>query len=91
MRFGNRININNKDYRLYGEPLRSYWELIPNKPSLGSFSSSPLDKGYFAQWFIIDGKLYLADFEGRNPFSRHKNAYEDYFGEKGNLFFAFWF
>ena len=91
MPFGNHIIIDDEDYKLYGEPLNSYWEFISNKPNLGAVSSSPLNKGYFAQWILRDNKLYLSDFEGTDILYRHKYVYEDYFGEKEIDFFAFWF
>lgn len=91
MSFGNQIEIQNRTYRLFGESLNSYWELIPNKPSLGSLSSSPLDKGYFANWVLKENKLFLTDFAGSDLWCKTQYTYEDYFGNKGELFFAFWF
>lgn len=91
MGFGNQIIIENEKYRLFGEPLNSYWELIPNKPSLGSLSSSPLDKGYFAKWVIKEDKLFLIDFEGSDLWFKTQYNFEDYFGNKGDQFFAYWF
>lgn len=91
MSYGNQISINNKNYWLYGEPLNSYWELIPNKPNLGSLSSSPLDKGYYAKWLLKKNKLYLVDFKGSDIWCKNNYKYDDYFGAKEDVFFAFWF
>ena len=91
MSYGNQIVIEYKKYRLFGEPLNSYWELISNRPSLGSLSSSPLDKGYFASWLLVDSKLFLTDFKGTDIWCKEEYKYEDYFGSKDNSFFAFWF
>jgi hypothetical protein len=91
MTYGNQILINNNKYWLYGEPLDSYWNLIKNKPNLGSFSTSPLDKGYYAEWLIRDNKMYLIDFNGSDFRGKTKYQFEDFFGTKETPFFAFWF
>ncbi len=91
MAFGNYIYIRNKRFWVCGEPLNSYWEQIDNKPSLSSVNTCPLDKGYFAEWILLNKKLYLTEFYGSDFFCRKQYCFIDYFGEKYYPFFAFWF
>ncbi len=91
MTYGNYIEIKNKKYWLFGELLNTYWNLINNKPELGTLSTSPIDKGYFANWLLLDNKLFLTDFAGSDIWCKKEYKYEDYFGAKDSSFFAFWF
>ena len=90
--FGNYILIENQEYWVNGEPLNSFWERLPNRPSIIGFSSSPLDKGYYAKWQLLSNKLYLLDFYSENNFlSRKAYSFESFFGKKDEAYFAEWF
>lgn len=91
MKYGNTIFIHNNSYRLFGEPLNSFWSLIKNRPRLGSLSTSPLDIGYYADWLLKDNELYLLDFAGSDIFRRNQYEFEQFFGVKNIPFFAYWF
>ena len=87
---GNIITIKGQDYRLYGKPLDQYWQENGNKPAF-SFSSSPLDTGYFAHWIIEDGKLYLLEFTGEIMFSFETVSFESQFPGQTLPLLADWF
>lgn len=92
MRFGNIITIEKKEYWVNGEPLNEYWATLTNKPIILGLSSSPLDKGYFAKWELIENKLFLIDFYGGHALlAQYSYKFQDYFKTSEQPYFAKWF
>lgn len=92
MSFGNIIIIKEKEYFVKDEPSNSYWEKITNKPIILGLSSSPLDRGYYAKWELIEGRLFLIDFYGGHALlSQYSYTFKDYFGTSEQPYFANWF
>jgi len=87
---GNIITIKGQEFRLYGKPLDQYWEVKGNKPAF-SFSSNPLDTGYFAHWIIEDDKLFLLEFVGEIMFSLEPVSFESQFPGKALPLHADWY
>lgn len=91
MKYRNTILINNKEYELFGEPLKSYNGFTINKPGAGEISVSPLTDEYSADWLLRGDQLYLCDFAGFD-FKQKKNYdYPCFFGDRNIPFFAHWF
>lgn len=92
MKYGNVITIEKKEYWMYGEPLNDYWETLMDKPIILGLSSTPLDKGYYAKWELIENKLFLIDFYGGHALlSQYFYTFQDYFGKSDQPYFADWF
>jgi len=57
------IIYNGKKYRLFTNPLESYFEKYPDKRPKFKITSSALWRGYVATFEIIDNQIYLKDIE----------------------------
>ena len=66
--------------------------MLTDKPIILGLSSSPLDKGYYAKWELIENKLCLIDFYGGHAFlPQYTYSFKDYFGANEQPYFADWF
>ena len=52
-----RIVYRERSYDLMDHPLEAYYELIDSRPPF--LRPNPSSRGYFAEWAIVDGWLYL--------------------------------
>lgn len=91
MKYRNKILINNKEYELFGEPLKSYNGFTIKKPDAYIIKVSPLTDEYYGDWLLKGDQLYLCDFAGYD-FKQKKNYdYSCFFGDRNIPFFANWF
>lgn len=52
-----RLIYRERSYDLMDQPLEAYFDLIDSRPPF--LRTNPSSRGYFAEWAIVDGWLYL--------------------------------
>lgn len=71
------ILINNQIYETWHSALEDYWSKNNNRPSFASFTTA-MQRGYFAEWELMNNKLYLINFYGEE-FIPMNGGYREYY------------
>jgi len=78
---------------IFSQPLEQYFALT-QKPNFNSLKTSMISRGYFADWKIIQNKLFLIDFVGHqvaNNWDELEYRLSDLFKDIEPPVFAEWF
>ena len=79
---------------IFSQPLEKYFEYINRRPSFVSLNTSLTIRGYYADWAILENKLFLIDFKGyqlQSNWTETEYDLTDLFPKAEKPIFANWF